>query len=77
MNEKLRHQQKQESHSEHTQEQVQRQTSNVQEFTSVEEMLRSDAAQTEVPGGIAEKLNRSIGKEPPQDKSWWKRIFGS
>ncbi|MBA4149283.1 MAG: hypothetical protein H0X66_14305 [Verrucomicrobia bacterium] len=73
MNEKLRHQQKQESQTEQEQQQV----SKAQEFSSVEEMLRADAAQINVPTRVAEKLNQSIGAEPPQNKSWWKRLLGN
>jgi hypothetical protein len=70
---KLRQEQKQEI--EH-QQQKQEEISSAQDFKSVEEMLQADAAQTDVPGRIAEKLNRSIAQEPAPGKSWWRRLFG-
>jgi hypothetical protein len=49
------------------------------EFTSPEEMLRCDAAQTEVPAAVEERLAESIRKEgdPPEGSSggWWRRMF--
>ena len=46
-----------------------------QEFTSVEELLRHDAAQTEVPETVAHRLASSISKEPKPARSWWRRLF--
>lgn len=46
-----------------------------QEFTSVEEVLRHNAAQTEVPPVIAERLTKSIQNIPPPERSWWQRVF--
>ena len=47
------------------------------EFASVEEIIRTDKQQVEVPSAIVERLNESLSKEPiPQKKSWWKRILG-
>jgi len=43
------------------------------EFASPEEMLRFDAERTRAPGGIAEKLSRSLQNEPCAPRSWWKR----
>jgi hypothetical protein len=43
------------------------------EFATTEELLRHDAAQTEVPPAIAERLTQSIAKLPSQPKSWWQR----
>jgi hypothetical protein len=43
------------------------------EFASAEELLRHDAAQTEVPPVIAERLTQSIAKLPPKPQSWWQR----
>ncbi|MDA1275880.1 MAG: hypothetical protein O2960_17835 [Verrucomicrobia bacterium] len=46
------------------------------EFTTVEEMIRFDAAQTEVPVEIAERLSASIQTEPKPPRTWWRRFFG-
>jgi hypothetical protein len=46
------------------------------EFGSPEDMLRHDAAQTEVPDRVAERLRQSIQQEPPRPRSWWQRLFG-
>ncbi len=45
----------------------------IREFATPEDVLRFDAKQTLVPDGIAERLGRSLQKEPP--RSWWKRLF--
>jgi hypothetical protein len=47
----------------------------VQEFTTVEEMLRHDARHTPVPPNIAHRLQESIGPAPT--RSWWRRFFGA
>lgn len=48
------------------------------EFANPEDMLRHDAAQTDVPDRVAERLRHSIEQEPlrPRSKSWWQRLFG-
>jgi hypothetical protein len=47
------------------------------EFSSAEELLRFDAAQTPVPTGIAQKLKRSAQNvAPAQPRPWWKNLFG-
>ena len=46
------------------------------EFVSAEEMLRHDAAQTTVPPAVAERLQKSIDREPKLARSWWQRLFG-
>lgn len=43
------------------------------EFATAEELLRHDAAQTQVPPVIAERLTQSIAKLPQQPQSWWQR----
>jgi hypothetical protein len=48
----------------------------VQEFATVEELLRHDAAQTTVPAGIAERLQKSSAEFPRPNRSWWQRLFG-
>ncbi len=47
------------------------------EFASAEELLRFDAAQTNVPPEIAERLKRTTSNAtPPPRASWLKRFFG-
>ena len=46
------------------------------EFSSVEELLRFDAAQTAVPPEIAQRLQKSAANVPPPARSWWKHLFG-
>jgi hypothetical protein len=63
------------------QEQTTRQNSAQQqtalEFSTAEEALRHDAAQTELPPALAERLQKSIEQEPrTADMPWWKRLFG-
>ena len=49
------------------------------EFNSPEEVLRCDAAETEVPAAVEERLAESIRKEadPPEPDSggWWRKMF--
>jgi len=52
------------------------QTTGAQEFASAEEMLRVDAAQTQVPPVIVQRLNESISREPRPVAPWWKRWLG-
>jgi hypothetical protein len=49
--------------------------SQAQEFSSVEEAFRADAAQTPVPPAVTQRLNESIRKEP-KPRSWWQRFTG-
>ena len=44
-------------------------------FATPEELLRFDAAQTEVPPGVADRLQESLRKEPKPERSWWQRWF--
>jgi hypothetical protein len=47
------------------------------EFTNVEELLRADAAQVEVPETVKTRLAESIAQEmPAKSGSWWRRLFG-
>ena len=46
------------------------------EFTSAEELLRHDAAQTVVPVAVAKRLGESIQVEPKPERSWWQRLTG-
>ncbi|HVY71120.1 MAG TPA: hypothetical protein VHH73_14405 [Verrucomicrobiae bacterium] len=46
------------------------------DFASVEEMIRTDVDQTEVPASVEERLKESIAREGLSvSKPWWKRIF--
>jgi hypothetical protein len=54
-------------------EQRQEQRETAPEFTSVEEMLRYDAAHTTPPPALAQRLQESLSKEVP--KPWWRRWF--
>ena len=67
-NSKLQHKQEQEQ----TAQQAQQASL---EFTTAEEALRHDAAQTELPPAIAERLRESIAREPKPAASWWKRLL--
>jgi hypothetical protein len=46
-----------------------------QEFSSAEELLRFDAAQTAVPPQIADKLKRTTSQAAPPKTGWFKRLF--
>jgi hypothetical protein len=48
----------------------------VQEFSTVEELLRHDAKQTSAPGSIADRLQKSSAGFPKPARSWWQRLFG-
>lgn len=63
---------------ENIQEVSQQQTaeSTAREFSTVEEMLRHDAAQTPVPPAIGRRLEQSVAELPPPRRSWWRRLFG-
>jgi hypothetical protein len=47
-----------------------------QEFSTVEELLRHDAAQTAVPAGLADRLQKSSAEFPRPNRSWWKKLLG-
>ena len=48
------------------------------EFSTAEEAIRHDAAQTALPPAIAERLRKSIEQDPQKPSGpWWKRMFGS
>ncbi len=70
---KLRQNEQQET----TQQQHSEQKSETKEFSSVEEMLRHDSAQTAVPPNLADRVNRSVANEPQPPSSWWKRLVWS
>jgi hypothetical protein len=46
------------------------------EFATPEELLRYDAAQTEVPPTVAKRLGDSLLREPKPARSLWRRFFG-
>lgn len=52
------------------------QQTTLREFTSVEELLRYDAKQTNVPRVVAERLSQSLQNQPRPSRSWWQRWFG-
>ncbi len=68
-NSKLRQNEEQET----TQQQHSQQKAEAKEFSTVDELLRYDAAQNPVPPNVADKLSRSAEAQasPP---SWWKRL---
>ena len=47
------------------------------EFQSVEEVVRFDATQTQVPESVQLRLAESVAREPKpgQPKSWWRRLL--
>ena len=57
------------------QEHQQSQAQNTREFASVEEMIRCDAAQTQAPPQVGERLRQSLAREPQPTRSWWRRWF--
>jgi len=46
-----------------------------QVFESVDELLRYDAAQTQPPAQLRERLAKSIEDTPPPARSWWRRLL--
>lgn len=46
------------------------------EFSSAEEMIRFDAAQTTPPPTLARRVEDSVNREPRPKRSWWMRLFG-
>ncbi len=45
------------------------------EFATVEELLRADASQTEVPPAVEQRLDASIQREPKPASPWWQRML--
>ena len=74
-NSKLQHEQEQEHQKEQTAQGQQTQQAPL-EFAAAEEAIRHDAAQTDLPPAIAERLRNSIAREPKPAASWWKRLLG-
>lgn len=54
---------------------TQSQQAAAREFATSEELFRHDAAQTEVPPVVAERLNKSIQGLPRPSRSWWQRLL--
>jgi hypothetical protein len=71
---KLRQRQSEESTA--GQEQSAENTQAAQEYSTVEELLRHDAAENRVPPEVAHRLNASLAAEPRRAQSWLKRLFG-
>ncbi len=46
------------------------------EFETPEELIRHDAAQTEVPAAVEARLKDSLANEPKPKPGLWKRLFG-
>jgi anti-sigma-K factor RskA len=46
------------------------------EFASVEELIRHDAAQTEVPAAVTQRLQKSAAGTSSPRKPWWRRMLG-
>ena len=47
----------------------------IHEFALPEDMLRFDAKQTTVPESVAQRLSRSLQRNAPPARPWWKRWF--
>ncbi len=48
-----------------------------QGFVNSDELLRFDAAQTDVPPGIGLRLQKSAEQiTPPESRRWWNKLFG-
>jgi len=47
------------------------------EFNSPEEMIRADAAQTQVPESVKTRLADSVAREPApkRPRPWWRRFL--
>jgi hypothetical protein len=69
-------------HSKHSSEQQQQaietqaQQKSGQEFATVEELLRFDAAQTQVPAKVFQRIADSAAQIPASPRPWWKKWFG-
>ena len=47
----------------------------MQNFADSDEILRFDAAQTNVPPEVAQRLRQSLG-DAPTKSVWWKKLLG-
>jgi len=56
----------------------QSQSESAREFATVEEMLRQDANETQVPETIAQRLQETVRQLPaPARQPWWRKLFGA
>ena len=47
------------------------------EFASVEELIRHDAASTDVPSALTTRIQSAVTNEPARPaESWWRRWLG-
>lgn len=65
-----------EQQQEQAAEQHAQQQTPAREFSSAEELLRFEAANTVVPASVAKRLQRSTENLPSPKPSWWRRFFG-
>lgn len=77
MKKKLQHEQQHEHEARADLQQESRHEQTAREFATPEEAIRADAAETEVPPAIAERLQKSLDANPPvvPAKSWWRKLF--
>ena len=47
----------------------------VQEFATVDDLLKYDAAHTAAPAAIEQRLKKSSADFPQPSRPWWKRLF--
>jgi hypothetical protein len=47
----------------------------IHEFALPEDALRFDAKRTAVPDNVAQRLSRSLQRNPPPARPWWKKWF--
>ena len=71
----MKHESKQKSQEQEQLAATASQQTTTREFATTEELLRHDAAQTEVPPVIAERLTNSIKDLPRPSKTWWERLL--
>ena len=55
--------------------QVHQESENAREFATVEDLLRHDAAQTQVPAGIERRLAESTKDQVAPPRPWWRRFI--
>ena len=47
------------------------------EFDRADQAIRHDSTHTAVPPAVAERLRKSVEREPRPRRSWWRRVFGA
>lgn len=77
MKKKLQHQEQHAHEAQAALRHATEQEQSTREFATAEEAIRADAAETEVPPAIAERLQKSLDANPPvvPEKSWWRKLF--